>query len=130
MQKSEVLQKFPSWAGFTIAEVPGKYTHSPMHVEYFEERLDFLLFFFNAPNFPSVLAAVKEKYPGLICEDSQVGNAMGATFTQTNCALEDAESILRITRFVSDIRTSSLSLTSKRKLAELAERSKQKKKDI
>ena len=130
MSKTDVEQKFPNWNGFTIADVSSKYQHSPLNVSYFDGKLDSLLFFFDSNSFTTVLDAVKQKYPSISCKESQVGNPMGAKFTQIECTTTDQLSILQLRRFVSDIRTSSLSLISKRKMEEYAEKEKNKKKDI
>jgi hypothetical protein len=130
MTKAEVKEKFPTWKDFTIAGVRSRYEYTPVHIQYRDEKLDQFMFFFNSSSFEAVLGAIKEKYPETVCESTQVGNAMGATFEQIRCSLSDNESVLQLSRYVSDIRTSVLSLVSKKSLEEQVEKAKQRKKDI
>lgn len=130
MPKAEVEAKFPTWEDFTIAGVTSKYDVDPVHIEYRNDKLDVLHFSFNSDGFETVLGALKEKYPNIVCESTQVGNAMGATFNQLHCTLSDKESVLDLSRYVNDIETSSLMLISNKKLKELDEKAKERKKDI
>lgn len=130
MTKAEVQEKFPTWKDFTIAGVRSKHEHTPVNIKYRDDKLDQFMFFFNSSSFETVLGAIKEKYPKTVCESTQVGNAMGATFDQIQCSLKDKESILQLSRYVSDIRTSVLSIMSNKSLEEQAEKAKQRKKDI
>lgn len=130
MSKAEVLEKFPTWKDFTIAGVRSKYEHTPVSIKYRDDKLDQLMFFFNSNHFDTMLSALKEKYPEMSCESTQVGNAMGATFDQTRCTLKGTDSILQFSRYVSDIRTSVLSMMSMKFLEEQAEKVKERKKDI
>ena len=130
LSKAEVEQKFPSWSGFTIAGASAKYPHSPLETSYVDGKLDSLFFFFEEDSFAVVLAAVKQKYPNISCVESQVGNAMGAKFTQIECTISDRLSTLQLTRFISDIWTSSLTLTSRRLLEEASQKAKKNKKDL
>ena len=130
MTKAEVQEKFPTWKDFTIAGVRSKFEHLPVTIKYREDQLDQLMFIFSSASFQPVLAAVKEKYPGIKCETSQVGNSIGATFEQIHCSMEDQDSVLQLSRYLSDVRTSMLTLVSKRWLDEQADKAKQKKKDI
>ena len=130
ISKDDVEQKTPMLADFTIAGVRSKYEHSPVSLEYREDKLDQMFFFFDPSGFDEVLGAVREKYPRMTCENSEVGNAMGAKFKQVQCSVQDSNSVLQVTRFVGDIRTSALTLMSKRALREQSETAKQRKKDI
>lgn len=130
MTKEEVNKKFPSFEGFTIAGVSSKYSSTPVKIEYRDNKLDFLLFFFDSENFSTVLAAVKEKYPELKCIDSEVSNGMGAKFSQVDCTLSDSVSTLSLSRFVSDVQTSSLTIISKKLSEQINNESKQKMKDV
>jgi hypothetical protein len=112
---------------FTIGGARSKYR--TQDGEYVEGKLDQYIFFFGASKFDDVLEAVKEKYPSISCIDTQVSNAMGASFQQTSCSINDATSTLNLTR-LADIKTSALMLISKRKLDEKEKRRQQGKKDI
>jgi hypothetical protein len=103
---------------------------SPGHIDYFKGRLDNFHFSFAHDSFLDVLEAVKEKYPSIECEDSQLKNARGATFNQVHCFLADNVSTLLLTRYSGDLRTSSLTLASVRRLDAQSEEDKLKKKDI
>jgi hypothetical protein len=129
MTKAEVQEKFPTWKDFTIAGVRRKYENSPP-IRFRDEKLESLDFYFNVGSFETVLGAVKEKYPEIKCETSEVGNAMGAKFEQVYCSISDSESVLELSRYVSDIDTSALNLISKKFLDDLAKKNKQQKKDI
>jgi hypothetical protein len=130
MSKAEVEVLFPSWAAFTIAGVRSAEGFAPV-VRYHEDKLDAFHFIFSAKDFDVVAEAVKEKYPSTECVDSTVGNAMGATFRQTHCNItSDPASVLRLSRFVKDARTSVLTLTSMRSVKEGVEKRRERKKDI
>lgn len=130
MSKAEVQERFPTWNDFTIGGVRSKFTHIPLNIKYQDDKLEQLMFLFNSASFQQVLDALKEKYPALKCEASKVGNAMGASFEQVQCSIEDQESVLQLFRFLSDVRTSMLILESKKSINEKIEKEKQKKKDI
>jgi hypothetical protein len=130
MPKDEVLQKYPTWNGFTVAGVTSKYPQTPVRADYVDDRLDSLWFAFDPASFSIVLAAVKDKYPGIACEQDIVSNAMGAKFEQNTCMLSDELSILRLVRYAGDLRTASLTLVSKRRLNQIIEQRKAQKKDI
>lgn len=130
MSQEEISKKFLNWDGFTIAGVQGKMKRSPVITEYFEGKLDIMIFPFNSEDFRIVRSAIEEKYPLLSCKNSEVGNTQGAIFDQINCTLEDTKSLLQLDRFSGDIRSSVLSISSKRRLNEIGENIKQKKKDI
>lgn len=130
MPKAEVQEKFPTWKDFTIAGVRSKFVLTPVSIEYRDDKIDKLTFFFDSSSFETVLGAIKEKYPETICKSTQVRNAMGATFEQIQCLLKGGESDLLLSRYISDIRTSMLAVASKKSQEEQAEKGKQRKKDI
>ena len=113
---------------FTIAGVGSKY--STIELRFHEDKLDSLAFLFHANRFDDVLEAVRAKYPALECKNTTVTNAIGGSFTQTDCTLKDMLGTLTLTRFVSDIRTSVLSLTSDRAIKEYIDEERKRKKDI
>jgi hypothetical protein len=113
---------------FTVAGASSKYTDASP--EFYEGKLDSFSFYFNAEQFDDVLGAVKSKYPALRCVKSKVANAMGASFTQVNCQLRDTKGALHLTRFVNDISTSSLTLTSDRRIKEWVKEEKSRQNDL
>ena len=130
MTKAELHQLHSDLKGFTVAGVRSKYEHVPLGLRYRDDLLDQVAFYFHSTGFRQVLEALKEKYPTLACETNNVSNAMGATFEQQKCSLEDANSVLHLSRFVNDTRTSGLTLMSKKSLQEQIDKSKAQKKDI
>lgn len=130
MTKEEWLSKFGSLdvSYFTVGGALGKY--EKIRPVFHEGKLDSFHFFFHSDYFDDVLGAVKTKYPRIRCSKSTVANAMGAKFTQVSCSLGDNTGVLSLSRFVSDIDTSCLSLTSKRFLDEAVKESKKGEKDI
>ena len=115
---------------FTIAGVPSKYENTNARLDFHESKLDEFMFFFDSGSFDDVLRAVKSKYPALQCAGSTVSNAMGASFKQVNCILQDHIGTLTLDRFVSDISTSVLCLTSHRKDREREQENNEKQKDL
>jgi hypothetical protein len=130
MTEKEVTEKIGNVDEFTIAGVKSKHYNIPLSLHYHDGKLDSLDFFFTPEGFGAVLEAVKSKYPSLKCENSTVWNAMGASFQQMECMLEDSETYLRISRFTSSIDTSSLSLISQRWIDEKIKHRNDTKKDI
>jgi hypothetical protein len=111
---------------FQIAGVSFKQAPS---IAYRDKKVDNFVFFFDPKKFETMRDALVEKYPKLGCESSQVKNAMGASFEQIICALQDAESVLKLKRF-QDLNTSLLQLTSKKLIEETTEKKNKQKKDI
>ena len=129
MDESEIEEKFGApIKAFSIAGVEGKYSTTPLEFE--NNKLESLIFFFDAKSFDDVLAAVKSKYPEMQCKDSSVGNAMGASFTQVKCNLRRGKVTLDLSRFVNDITTSSLCLYSDNYMKKISNKLKGKLKDI
>lgn len=95
----------------TIAGIRNKYAPvaNPLKGEH---SVTGVIFFFDSSDFPTMLAAVRTKYPAIKCEESAVGNAMGAKFTQVECELKSGDVLLTLNRYVSDIKTSVLALDS------------------
>jgi hypothetical protein len=130
MSKEEVTEKYPTWTGFTVAGARAKYAALPVMIKYHENKLDEFMFFFTPDAFDALLIAFKEKYPSLACTSSSLGNAMGANYEQVQCSLSDSDSVLQVRKYVSDSRTSLLSLHSKRFVEEESKKQREQKKDI
>ncbi len=130
MTESEVEKKIGPLPlkEFTIAGVPSKY--STVDLNFHKNKLDSFMFFFDADAFEDVLQAVKSKYPALKCVGSTVSNAMGASFKQVDCKLRNQLGTLSLSRFVSDINTSVLTLASHRQSQEWVNESKAKQRDL
>lgn len=130
MPKDEVMSIIHSTPIFTIAGIESKYVNIPASMQYRNGNLDTFVFFFSSRRFEQMQDALEKKYPKLRCVDSHTKNAMNATFTQTICEIDNANVLLQLRRFVSDITTSSLSLVSHESLEELKNKRKQEKSDI
>ncbi len=127
MPRDEVTEKIGFGRSFTVAGVKSKY--EDVSLEFYAEKLDQLIFFFHPSGFERVIEAVKDKFPLVKCDNSTVSNAMGASFPQTHCELSDSDSLLTLVRVV-DIKTSALTLVSKRKNSEKEKINSENKKDI
>lgn len=112
---------------FTIGGVRSKYSVSP---DFLDGKMQVLRIFFDASGFDQVRSAVRTKYPDLACADSDVTNAMGTRFTQTECHLKGNDGILTLRRFSSTISTGSLSLISNEELDRLKREFAASKKDM
>ena len=130
MTQDEVVEMYPNWADFTVAGTRAKFPNMPVTIKYHENKLDQFTYFFASDGFDSLMSAFKEKYPALSCKNSKIGNAMGATYEQIQCDLTDSNSVIRMSKYVSDSRTSLLSLNSKRIVDEMLKKHREKKKDI
>lgn len=129
MTKEEVEQKIGSLPArdFTIAGARSKYPFAP---KFYDGKLDSFSFFFESGKFEEVVSAVKEKYPDLKCDDSVVTNAMGGSFAQVRCIKADELGALYLSRFVSDIKTSSLAMLSERSKREYEQKRNERKRDL
>ena len=127
MTKTEIEKKFGKLPinNFTIADVPGKF---PVRLEFYEGKLDELMFFFSSKSFNEVRKAVISQNPELKCTDSTVTSPAGKSYNQVNCKLADQLGMLRVDRFVRDIDTSAVTLTSHRLFQELEKQRKEKQK--
>lgn len=85
---------------------------------------------FYSSSFDSVLTAVRSKYPSLRCTNGIVRTGYGVTHQQTECSLKDRRGVLLLTRFLSDIDTSFLTLQSHERVKALMEHVKRREKDI
>jgi hypothetical protein len=128
MTETEIEKKFGALPlnNFKIANVTGKF---PVMLAFHEGKLDELMFFFSSNSFNDVRQAVIAKYPEIKCIDSPVTSPTGAKYTQVNCKLGDQLGTLRLDRFVRDIDTSALILTSHRLFQELENKRKEKQTD-
>ncbi len=135
MSKADVELKFGEISRygyiyeFTIGGVESQYGGG-INLEFHEDKLDEVWFFFDADGFDAVRKAVASKYPALKCSGSTVSNAMGASFRQTKCSLKNKIGTLSISRFVSEINTSLLSMRTPRSMNELMDKAKEKQGDI
>jgi hypothetical protein len=129
MTKTEIEKKFGTLPlnNFMIAGVSGKF---PVRLEFYEGKLDELMFFFSPKSFDDVRKAVISKNPELKCTDSTITSPRGESYKQVNCKLVDQLGTLRLGRYVRDIETSALTLTSHRLFQELEKKRKEKQKDI
>jgi len=127
MTKTEIEKKFGALPinNFTIADVPGKF---PVRLEFYEGKLDELMFFFPSKSFNEVHKTVIANNPELKCADSTVTSPAGQSYKQVNCKLADQLGILRVDRFVRDIDTSAVTLTSHRLFQELEKKRDEKQK--
>ena len=125
MTKTEIEKQFGPLPlnNFTIADVSGKF---PVRLEFYEGKLDELMFFFSAKSFNDVRQAVVSNYPELKCADSTVSDNMGASYKQVKCKLEDMLGMLKLDRYVRDTDTSALILMSHRLSQELEKNRKEK----
>jgi hypothetical protein len=127
MTKTEIENKFGKLPinNFTIADVPGKF---PVRLEFYEGKLDELMFFFAPNSFNDVRKAVVSQNPEIKCTDSTVTSPRGESYKQVNCRLADKLGTLRLDRFVMDVNTSGLTLTSHRLFQELEKKRRDKNK--
>lgn len=117
-------------SNFTIAEIRGKHEFSSTSAKYDDnEKLESFIFIFSPTDFPTMLEAVKEKYPKLTCRNSTVNNAFGAKFMDTNCTFKDKKSILQLHRYV-DLETSTLSLSSHKITSSDSKKKKERSRDL
>lgn len=118
--------------GFTIGGVRSKNDMlNDVDFTFRDEKLVMLTFIFKPDGFDMVIEAVKSKYPMLQCNESIVSNAMGASFHQIDCEVNDSKgNTLLITKFDGNIETSSLHLFSQRYLDELKKKRNDKKQDF
>ncbi len=68
-------------------KIAGIWCKYPVITKWHKGKLDAIMFSFESKDFENMLSAIKSKYPKIKCENSKVGNAMGASFTQTTCGL-------------------------------------------
>jgi hypothetical protein len=128
MTKTEIEKKFGALPlnNFTIAGVAGKF---PVRLEFYEDKLDELMFFFPSASFSDVRKAVVSENPEIKCTDSTIKSPEGKSFIQVDCKLADKLGTLKLDRFVRDINTSAVTLTSHRLFNELENKRKEKQKD-
>lgn len=121
MPEAEAAELYRVMPEVTIAGAAPKYQHNPIGLKYEDGVLTQFIFFFRPANFEQVRDAITSKYPMLKCEASTVTNRMGGKFTQEECTMTSAGTVLSLRKFVSDIETSSLTMMSSQKLNEAAE---------
>lgn len=130
MPKSEVERLIGSNPkSFTIA---GIYPKSSVAVwtSFINEKLSKFTFIFDASNFRLMQSAVKEKYPQLACESSEVKNRMGATFEEVKCKINSQSGNFLLSRFYIDLSTSAIVMTSVEEQEKIRIEMEKRKKDI
>lgn len=128
MTKAEIEKKYGPLPlnDFKIGGVAGRF---PIRLEFYEGKLDELMFFFPSASFSDVQKAVVTENPDIKCSDSTITSPQGKSFTQTNCKLADNAGTMHLDRFVRDIETSAVILTSHRLSQELEKKRKEKQKE-
>jgi len=107
---------------FSIGGATGKSPSPPLY-KIRDGKLDSFYFIFEPNDFPRVMEAVHNKYPGLNCTNKEIQNRMGATFNQVECALNGTNSLLNLSKYADDVETSMLMITSYEYLNELKKKS-------
>jgi hypothetical protein len=128
MTKAEIEKKYGPLPlkDFEIGGVAGRF---PIRLEFYEDKLDELMFFFPSDSFTDVQKAVVTENPDIKCSDSTITSPKGESFTQTSCKLVDKIGTMRVDRYVRDIDTSAVILTSHRLYQELEKKRKEKQKE-
>lgn len=121
MSEEDVTKAVGPLKEFTINGVNGYFPDKPLKTEYRDGGLDQLTFYFLPGRFEKMREAMKEKYPDLACKDTEVP-WKEKVLTQTVCSFQDQEAVLRMIRYLPDIRTSALRLFSIRAEEELAKK--------
>lgn len=111
MSKCEIdPEMIKVYSKFTVAGV-----ETTVHFfEFVDDKVSAFIVGFKENYFLKVFEALKNKYPGLKCENSEVSNRMGAKFEQISCNLFYSEGLLSINRYANNIEDSSISLISKK----------------
>ncbi|MEJ7929879.1 hypothetical protein WG922_07835 [Ramlibacter sp. AN1015] len=129
MPEADFKQLHPNLNGFTVAGIQSKY--STPYVYFKDGVLDSFSFYFTANGYDDVRAALLTKYSSQFqCEEEIVSTRAGASFKQERCRSDSPAGSVTLSRFVSDISTSSLSMMSRRLIDELKEKQKAKRGDI
>ena len=131
MSEEDVNKAIGPVKEFTIGGVYGYYPDKPVKTEYRDGGLDQLTFYFLPGRFEKMREAMKEKFPDLECKDTEVP-WKEKILTQTVCSLQGQEAVLRIIRYVPDLRTSALrlfSIKAEEELVKKIELDKQQKSD-
>ena len=132
MSKSDIdalLGDSNSPKSFSIAGINSK-TPPAIFNRFIDGKLSQFSFYFSAINFSLMQSAVKEKYPDLACETSEVKNRMGATFEQVRCKINYKSGELLLSKYSLDLNTSGLVMTSEEEREKFRLEMQKKKKDI
>lgn len=124
MPMEQAQQHYRELPDVSIGGATAKYDFDPLKLEYNDAKLEALIFFFRPDGYEGLRDALKDKYPGLRCESSKASTRAGAAITQEECSLRSGGALLQLRRYLNDITTSSLSLTSEAKLKAEAEQRK------
>jgi hypothetical protein len=111
--------------GFTVAGVGSKYS-SGADATFVDGKLDRLLMFFDSAEYRIVRDALSSKYPQLKCEQEEIQAKAGVKYQDENCTVGK----IKLRRFVSDVKTSVISMYSERFIQEQKAKRDEKKKDI
>lgn len=114
---------------FSVAGVKAK-TPPAIFDEFIDGKLSSFTFLFPANSFYAVVIALKEKYHGIKCVESEVQNRMGAKFIQEDCKLSSLSGILTIQRYYMDLNTAVLKMRSHEILEKARKETEEKKKDV
>ena len=114
---------------FSVAGVIAK---SPPVIlnRFIDDKLSSFTFSFSSSDFVLVMSAVKEKYPQLKCEVSEVKNKMGAKFEQTKCVIKSQSGNLALSKYYFDINSGALTMISDEEMERRRQEFEKKKKDI
>jgi len=132
MPKSDVellLGGSPYPKPFSIAGIFPK-TPSAILTGFIDGKLSSFTFLFNSGNFSLMQSALKEKYPQLTCETSEVKNRAGATFEEVKCKMNAESGNLLLSKFYLDLNTSALVMMSVEEQEKIRLEIAKRKKDI
>lgn len=132
MTKSEYAEVYKKNGGLkmTIGGAKNKYSSVDPNSDFVDGKLDRFSFFFASNNYDGLISAIKDKYIDIKCEQSDIQTTAGVTYAQEICQMDDKLGKLIIAKYLSDIETSSLSLSSHASIEKSMQEEEKKKKDI
>lgn len=126
---SELIGTYSDNKNFTIGGVETNDGRPPT-ASYKDEKLSTFLFMFKPDQFGAIMSAVSSKYPVIKCANSKVQNGAGAKFDQVDCKLTSKDATLTIRRYVGDVTTGVLYLSSLEAMEKFSQEAKKKASDI
>lgn len=84
------------------------------------DSVDMIYLIFDSGSFEQVRDALREKYPKLKCQRSDVSNAMGARFDQQECDVRSVNGTISLSQRSGKVTESSLSMYSDTALARIS----------